>query len=155
MLAGNFRFSTEDADIAEIEQPWPTWLSETVERIAERNGWPPYWLNEAVTFHLSRLAEPARDLVAFGTFPRGEDKVGLTVFVPTAKYMLALKLKAMADVANLLRVLDIRDIEGAIAILAEYFPNSAADAEKQRFVLRHILSSGGAIDAPRYPRPGV
>ena len=37
-----------------------------------------------------------------------------------------------ADVANLLRVLDIRDIEGAIAILAEYFPNSAADAEKQR-----------------------
>ena len=29
MLAGNFRFSTEDADIAEIEQPWPTWLSET------------------------------------------------------------------------------------------------------------------------------
>ena len=55
MLAGNFRFSTEDADIAEIEQPWPTWLSETVERIAERNGWPQYWLNEAVTFHLSRL----------------------------------------------------------------------------------------------------
>ena len=52
-------------------------------------------------------------------------------------------------------LLDIRDIEGAIAILAEYFPNSAADAEKQRFVLRHILSSGGAIDAPRYPRPGV
>jgi hypothetical protein len=52
-------------------------------------------------------------------------------------------------------VLDIRDIEAAIAVLAEYFPNSAADAEKQRFVLRHILSSGGAIDAPRYPRPGV
>ena len=167
MLAGNFRFSTEDADIAEIEQPWPTWLSETVERIAERNGWPQYWLNEAVTFHLSRLAEPARDLVAFGTFPRGGDKVGLAVFLPTAKYMLALKLKAlrvadpgagpqdMADVANLLRVLDIRDIEAAIAILAEYFPNSAADADKQRFVLRHILSSGGAIDAPRYPRPGV
>jgi hypothetical protein len=167
MLAGNFRFSTEDADIAEIAQPWPAWLSETVQRIAERNGWSQYWLNEAVTFHLSRLAEPARDLVAFGTFPRGEDKVGLTVFVPTAKYMLALKLKAlrmadpaagpqdMADVANLLRVLDIRDIEAAIAVLAEYFPNSAADAEKQRFVLRHILSSGGAIDAPRYPRPGV
>ncbi len=164
MLASNFRFSTEDADIAEIEQPWPTWLSETVECIA---GWPQYWLNEAVTFNPSRLAEPARDLVAFGTFPRGGDKVGLAVFVPTAKYMLALELKAlrvadpgagpqdMADVANLLRVLDIRDIEAAIAILAEYFPNSAADVEKQRFVLRHILSSGGAIDAPRYPRPGV
>jgi hypothetical protein len=167
MLAGNFRFSTEDADIAEIGQPWPTWLSETVERIGERNGWPQYWLNEAVTFHLSRLPEPARDLVAFGTFPRGEDKVGLTVFVPTAKYMLALKLKALrvadpaagphdlTDVANLLRVLDIRDIEGAIAILTEYFPNSAADAGKQRFVLRHILSTGGAIDAPRYPRPSI
>jgi hypothetical protein len=167
MLAGNFRFSTEDVDIAEIGQPWPTWLSEVIERIARRSGWSDHWLNDAVTFHLSPLAEPARDLVPVGTFPRREDKVGLAVFVPTARYMLALKLKALrvaepgtgardiADVANLLRVLAIGDIEEAVAILREYFPNSAADADKQRFVLRHILSTEGAIDAPRYPRPGV
>ena len=87
-----------------------------------------------------------------GHFSARPEQVGLTVFVPTAEYMLALKLKALrvsdfdkgskdlADVANLLRVLDITDVEAAIAILAEYFPNSAADADKQRFVLKHVLS---------------
>jgi hypothetical protein len=52
--------------------------------------------------------------------------------------MLALKLKALrganyekgtkdlADVAGLLRVLDIKDVDAAIAILTEFFPKSAA-----------------------------
>jgi hypothetical protein len=167
MLASNFRFATEDVDIAEIGQPWPGWLSEAVERIAQRHGWSQHWLNDAVTFHLSPLAVPNRDLVPFGTFPRRSDKVGLAVFVPTARYMLALKLKALrvadpaagprdlSDVTNLLKVLDVTGVEAAIGILAEYFPNSAADADKQRFVLRHILSTEGNTDAPGYPRPGV
>ena len=70
MLASNFRFSTEDVDIAEIGRPWPDWLSAAVGRIGARNGWSDHWLNEAVTFHLSPLANPVRDLVALGTFPR-------------------------------------------------------------------------------------
>src|SRR5215831_17348187 len=78
MLASNFRFSTEDVDIAEIGRPWPDWLSAVVRRIAVRNGWPEDWLNEAVTFHLSPLANSARDLVVLGTFPRGCEQVGLT-----------------------------------------------------------------------------
>jgi hypothetical protein len=89
MLASNFRFSTEDVDIDEISRPWPDWLSAVVERIGVRNSWPTDWLNEAVTVHLSPLANPARDLVALGTFPRASEQVGLTVFVPTARYMLA------------------------------------------------------------------
>jgi hypothetical protein len=88
----------------------------------------------------------------------------LTVYVPTARYMLALKLKALrvadpgkglldiADVANLLKVLDITEVEHAIAVLAEYFPKSAADADEQRFVLRRILSGEGPTHAPSYPR---
>lgn len=167
ILASNFRFSTEDVDIAELGQPWPHWLSEVVERIAHRNRWSAHWLNDGVTFHLSALAVPARDLVAFGTYPRGiDEKAGLTVFVPTARYMLALKLKALRvaesakgakdidDVANLLRVLDVTDIEEAVTILAEFFPKSAADADKQRFVLKRILSMKASNDAPRYPRRG-
>ncbi|HEY2185472.1 MAG TPA: hypothetical protein VGH39_10805 [Xanthobacteraceae bacterium] len=163
MLASNFRFSTEDVDISEIGRPWPAWLSAVVESIAARNGWPPDWLNEAVTFHLSPLANPARDLVVLGTFPRGSERVGLTVFVPSARYMLALKLKALrvaefdsgsrdlADTAALLRVLQINQPEDAIAILAEYFPNSALHADKQRFVLKRLLSEEGPLDAPIYP----
>jgi hypothetical protein len=78
--------------------------------------------------------------------------------------MLALKLKAlrisdfekgqqdMADVAHLLKVLELTEIEQAIAILAEFFPKSAADADKQRFVLKRLFSRETSTDAPRYPR---
>jgi hypothetical protein len=164
MLASNFRFATEDVDIADIGQQWPEWLTRAVEIVAKEKGWSATWLNDAVTFHLSPLAQEERDLTAFGTFPRRTDDVGLIVLLPTARYMLALKLKAlrvsdfergkqdMADVAHLLKVLNIAEIEQAIAILAEFFPKSAADADKQRFVIKHLLSGGTSIDAPHYPR---
>jgi hypothetical protein len=163
MLASNFRFGTEDVDIAEIGQPWPAWLSNVVGEIARRNRWSEEWLNDGVTFHLSTLAVPHRDLIAFGTFPRRSEETGITVFVPTARYMLAMKLKSLRvsdyakgakdieDVRNLLGVLGIKDIEPAIAILTEFFPRSGADADKQRFVLKDILSKGAINDAPRYP----
>jgi hypothetical protein len=164
MLAGNFRFSTEDADIAEIGRPWPDWLSAVVARIASQNGWPDDWLNDAVSTFLSPLALNERDFVFMGTFPRATEHAGLRVFVPSAPYMLALKLKALrvskyekgttdlADVASLLSVLGITDVEGAITILTDFFPNSPADVDKARFVLRHILATKGSPDAPRYPR---
>jgi hypothetical protein len=155
-------------DIAELGQEWPEWLTEVVLRIATRNGWSDQWLNDGVTFHLSALAVPARDLVSFGTFPRGSsnERTGITVFVPTARYMLALKLKALRvsdfamgskdidDVGNLLGVLGIAEVEPAIEILTEFFPRSGADADKQRFVLKNILSKGATGNAPRYPRRG-
>jgi hypothetical protein len=164
MLASNFRFGTEDVDIAELGKQWPDWLKEVVGSIAVRNGWAEEWLNDSVTFHLSSFAVPSRDLIAFGTFPLRSDKTGITVFVPTARYMLALKLKALRvsdftkgskdidDVRNLLGALNIAEIEPAIEILTEFFPRSGADADKQRFVLKNILSKGPVENAPRYPR---
>ena len=167
MLASNFRFSTEDVDISEIGRPWPAWLSKVVHRIAVTNGWAKEWLNEAVTFHLSPLAHAARDLVALGTFPRAAEQAGVAVFVPTARYMLALKLKALrvanfdkgskdlADVTALLRVLGIKSIDEAIEVLAEFFPKSAAHADKQRFVLKYIFGAERPDDAPSYPRTSL
>jgi hypothetical protein len=166
MLAGNFRFRTEDVDISQIGPPWPQWLSEVVRRIALQNAWGEAWFNEAVDSFLSQIANPIRDLVAFGSFPRASDAVGLNILVPSAEYMLALKLMAlrvsdfnkgtkdMSDVANLLRVLDITDVEPAIEILRRYFPKSASHADKQRFVLKFVLSEGKPSHAPRYPRSG-
>ena len=163
MLAGNFRFATEDVDIAEIGTPWPDWLAAAVRDIAERNGWAEDWLNDAVTFHLSPLADRAADHIEFGSFPQ-TGPPGLDVIVPTTGYLLALKLKAMrvldaakgereaADILGLMRILAV-DAEGAMAILRRYFPNSAADGGKQRFLLRHLKPSGdGDGDAPRYGR---
>jgi hypothetical protein len=113
---------------------------------------------------LSPLAQLDRDHLAFGTFPRRSEKVGLTVFIPTARYLLAMKLKSlrisdfkkgaqdMADTAHLLRAAGVTEAEQAIAILAEFFPISAVDADKQRFVLKRLFSQDqAATDASKYP----
>jgi hypothetical protein len=164
MLASNFRFATEDVDIAEIGGEWPEWLTNVVAVVAREKGWSADWLNDAVTFHLSPRAELQRDHLPFGNFPRRTEAVGLTVFIPTPRYLLALKLKSlrisnfekgaadMADTANLLRVAGITEVEQGVAVLAEFFPRSAADADKQRFVLKRLLSQEPAIHAPKYPR---
>jgi hypothetical protein len=88
---------------------------------------------------------------------------GLAVSIPSADYLLALKLKAARivdpllgeterlDILNLMRVVGISTVEEAIALLGRYFPVSAASSEKQRFLLKNINREGG-IDAPRYPR---
>lgn len=163
MLASNFRFATEDADIAELARPWPDWLTRVVAEIAAENGWVPEWLNEAVQFHLSPLADRTTDHTEFGTFPRGSTP-GLRVYVPGAEYMLALKLKAMrvndplrgeqeaAGIRNLIRVAGVTDVDGAIDVLGRYFPRSAKDADRQRFLLRHIWPEKASDrDPPRYP----
>ena len=164
MLASNFRFSTEDVDVSKLEQPWPEWLRQIVDRLAAQNGWQPDWFNDGVVFHLSALADLGGDHLEFGSFPRGGDP-GLIVYVPSAQYLLALKLKAIRvndplrgeqerlDILNLMRVAGIRGADDAIALLARFFPNSGAAAEKQRFLLKH-MNLEGAVDAPEYPRRG-
>jgi hypothetical protein len=165
MLASNFRFSTEDVDVSKLEQPWPEWLRHVVDNLATANDWQSDWFNDGVAFHLSALADRAGDHSEFGTFPRDVEAPGLIVYVPSAQYLLALKLKAMRvndpvrgeqerlDILNLMRVAGIRNAEEAIALLARFFPNSGASAEKQRFLLKHMKLEG-AVDAPEYPRRG-
>jgi len=163
MLASNFRFATEDVDVSELERPLPGWLAEVVHEIAKKNLWQDDWFNDAVAFHLSSLADSAADHLEFGTFPRDGTSPGLVVSVPSAEYLLALKVKAVRvldpvrgemerlDILNLMQVVGISTAEEAIALLGRYFPVSAASSEKQRFLLENMSREGG-IDAPKYPR---
>jgi hypothetical protein len=163
MLASNFRFATEDVDVSRLEHPLPRWLSDVVDEIARKNDWANDWFNDAVAFHLSALADHAADHLEFGTFPRDGSAPGLVVSVPSADYLLALKLKAARvldplrgeterlDILNLMRVVGISTIEEAVALLGRYFPVSAASPEKLQFLLRHMNREGEA-DAPKYPR---
>jgi hypothetical protein len=48
MLASNFRFATENVEIADIGQAWPQWLRDVVAVIAREKGWSEDWLNDAV-----------------------------------------------------------------------------------------------------------
>jgi hypothetical protein len=145
MLASSFRFVSEDVAIAPLER-WPDWLIAEVKKTASSNGWAEDWLNDAVGVHLSRTAGAA-DHILFESFPREGDEIGLRIFVPTAEYMLALKLKALrlvepakgaqegADVLALMQVCGVRTADEAVAALARYFPVSAAAPEKLRFLL--------------------
>lgn len=163
MLASNFRFATEDVDVSELEHPLPGWLAAVVDEIARENGWLDDWFNDGVAFHLSPLADRALDHLEFGTFPRDGTPPGLAVSVPSAEYLLALKLKAARvtdplrgeterlDILNLMQVVGISTAEDAIALLGRYFPVSAASSEKQRFLLKNMNRKGGN-DAPKYPR---
>jgi hypothetical protein len=163
MLASNFRFATEDVDVSELPRPLPDWLSRTVQEIAGERDWQQDWFNDAVAFHLSALADSADDHLEFGTFPRDGTPPGLVVSVPTAEYLLALKLKAFRimdplrgeaerlDILNLMRVVGVSTVDEAIVLLGKYFPLSAASPEKQRFLLKN-MNREGATDAPRYPR---
>jgi hypothetical protein len=163
LLASNFRFATEDVDVSELEHPLPGWLAEIVNEIAKQNNWQDSWFNDGVAFHLSPLADRAADHLEFGTFPRDGSPPGLVVSVPSAEYLLALKLKAIRvtdplrgeterlDILNLMQVVGISTAEDAIALLGRYFPVSAASPEKQRFLLKNMNRAGG-VDAPKYPR---
>jgi hypothetical protein len=162
MLASNFRFATEDVGVSQLEHPLPEWLSVVVSEIARKNQWQDDWFNDGVVFHLSSLADRV-DHLEFGTFPRDGTPPGLVVSVPSAEYLLALKLKAARvtdplrgeterlDILNLMQVAGISTVEDAIALLGRCFPVSAASAEKQRFLLENMNREGGS-DAPRYPR---
>jgi hypothetical protein len=163
LLASNFRFATEDVDVSKLEHPLPAWLAEIVDEIAKQNNWQDNWFNDGVAFHLSPLADRAADHLEFGTFPRDGSPPGLVVSVPSAEYLLALKLKAIRvtdplrgeterlDILNLMQVVGISTAEDAIALLGRYFPVSAASPEKQRFLLKNMNRAGG-VDAPKYPR---
>lgn len=159
MLASNFRFATEDVDVSQLDHPFPDWLEAVVDKIAKENGWQGDWFNDGVVFHLSSLADLARDHLEFGTFPRDDSPPGLAVSVPSAEYLLALKLRAARildpvrgeterlDILNLMKVVGISTADEAIALL----PASAASSEKLRFLLKNMKLEGG-IDAPKYPR---
>jgi hypothetical protein len=163
MLASNFRFATEDVDVSELERPLPDWLAAVVHEVAAENRWREDWFNDGVAFHLSSFADRAADHLEFGTFPRDGTPAGLVVSVPSAEYLLALKLKAFRimdplrgeaerlDILNLMRVVGVSTIEDAIILLGRYFPASAVSSEKQRFLLKNMNREGGA-DAPKYPR---
>lgn len=163
MLMSNFRFATEDVDVSELPRPIPEWLTAIVREIARENRWQDDWFNDGVAFHLSPLADRAADHLEFGTFPRDGSSPGLVVSVPSAEYLLALKLKAFRimdplrgeterlDILNLMQVVGVATVDDAIALLGRYFPKSAASSEKQRFLLKNMSREGGA-DAPKYPR---
>ena len=137
ILASNFRAATADVDaVAQLDQAT---VDRLAKEIARDRQWADDWLNDGVRTFLS----PSVDGIAqhhglFRAYPNDDDP-GLRVFVPSAEYMLALKLAALRvdpargakdrdDIKNLLKIVGISTAEEAAAFTAAFFPEYATSS---------------------------
>jgi len=95
-------------------------LRRAAKRIAEREGLPEDWLNDAVKGFFSQA----------GRFEIYEELTNLRIFAPHPEYLLAMKCLAMRlgeeyhdseDVAALLRILNLHSMKEAEDILGRYY----------------------------------
>ena len=163
MLVSNFRVATRDVDAVAAEDQG------LVERlagaIAARRNWPADWLNDGVRTYLSPAVDGMRQHHAlFRAYP-SEPKPGLWVFVPSAEYILAMKLMAMridpaagtADFWDILNLLDIVGLkaEEVVSFAAAFYPEARISARLQLGIrellrARDELTKGGPGEPPTY-----
>jgi hypothetical protein len=133
-LAFDARPSTKDVDA--LFRP-ARLVREAAARVAAKAGMRDDWLNDAVKGYLG----PRGQFQAYLELPH------LKVFVARPQYLLAMKCAAMRlgeefhdldDVRYLLRHLDIRTPDEALAIVSEYF-DEADLRPKTRLILEELL----------------
>jgi hypothetical protein len=163
MLVSNFRVSTKDVDaVAASDQ---TFIDSAARIVADRRGWPHDWLNDGVRTYLSPAATGQRHHAFFRSYP-DEAKPGLRVFVPTAEYMLAMKLMAMRvdvtsegedldDILNLLDVVGLARKEDVVGFAAGFYPEARISAKimlalDDLWRLHEERTKASAHEPPRY-----
>ena len=129
--------TTQDVD-ARIDDGHQAVLT-VVSTVARRRGLPTTWLNEQATAYLP-AAPDQRAPVMF-------DSPHLIITGASAEHLLAMKPEAarrtdQADIATLLRTLDIQDANAAMAIHADLFPHSE-QAGRARKILDIVLPEPG------------
>ncbi len=137
-LAYAARPSTQDVDA--LFRP-ARQVREAAARVAERAGVQPDWLNDAVKGFLSERGE-------FSPFL----ELGhLRVMVAQAEYLLAMKCLSLRigaefhdedDVRYLLRHLDIRAYEKAVAVITRFYPLERFP-QKTLYALAELLPKQG------------
>ena len=113
MLASNFRVSTRDVD-AVADDDGQRVIERLAGLIAARRGWPPDWLNDQVYPFLSELVDGLDNHHRLYRSYPSEHEPGLRVFVPSAEYLLAMKLMAMR----------IPDLDGSMDFLEAFYPQA-------------------------------
>ncbi len=137
MLVSDFRVASADVDaVAVTDQGF---VDQIARAIAERHGWPGDWLNDGVRTYLSPAVDAPDHHLMIGTYP-SEQTPGLRVYVPTAEYMLAMKLMAMRidaasdskdldDIVNLMQVVGIRSGKDLVDAASRYYPEAKVSAK--------------------------
>lgn len=160
MLVSNFRMASQDVDaVAATDQGF---IDRVAAEIAERRGWPHDWLNDGVRTYLSPSVEAPDDLALTATYP-SEQTPGLRVYVPTAEYMLAMKLMSLriggvdgekdrGDIDNLIRIVGVGTPQDLVALAARYYPEARVSSKLRTAAASLIGSAREDSDgeAPRY-----
>ena len=132
-LAFKARPATKDVDA--IFEPVKT-IRGVINKIAEKYGLNEGWLNFAVKMF---VVEHERKILF--DFPN------LKVFVPSADYLLAMKVLAMRaesfdaeDVEFLIKHLNLKNFDEVLDIVAEYYPKKDVKSES-KFQLEEIFEN--------------
>jgi hypothetical protein len=137
-LAYATRPSTQDVDA--LFRP-PTEIRTAAARVAIRTGVKPDWLNDGVKGFLSAQ----RDFAPFLELDH------LRIMVAQPEYLLAMKCLAMRigaefhdedDMRYLLRHLDLRNSEKALAVITKYYPLERFP-QKTLYALAELLPKSG------------
>lgn len=140
-LVYGFRDATKDVDAVIRQNEVGKKLAA---KVAVELGLPDDWLNDDVKQFLAEK-EAKRSL------PENEFGEGLRVVVPTAAYLLAMKLRACrpplpgyagdyGDIRFLVQKMNIGSLEEAETIHNKFFPHDALSAEAQEVVKGAIQS---------------
>jgi hypothetical protein len=155
MLVSNFRVTSQNVDaVAATDQ---IFIDKVAKDIAAAKSWPDDWLNDGVRTYLSPNVDPPADHELYATYP-SEARPGLRVYVPTAEYMLAMKLMALRiddisggkdkdDIVNLLQIVDIKSKNELITFAAQYYPEARVSAKL-------LLASDQLIALSKSPKAG-
>ena len=145
-LVHEARDATMDVDaIYEPREP----IAALVRKIAESEGLPGDWLNDAVKGFIA--PDAPRDY--YLSLPN------LDVYAVSPEYLLAMKLMAareeldLDDVIFLMRKLEISTVESASQTLLKFFHVSTVPANSW-LMLEHAAEVIGAQKGPRVPSPG-
>ena len=136
ILLWEFRKSTMDIDI--MIRNGAEDIKNIAKDIAAQKGYPDNWLNDQVkTFSSENYKERL-----FLEIPQSEPS--LRIFVPTTKYLLAMKCLAMRhetdieDVKNLIKLLRIDREEDVIKIIDKYYPENVIH-DRTLFGIKNIF----------------
>ena len=145
VLAYQSRFSTDDVDGSGY--PTDEVLAEA-EKVAERRGLRPNWLDDSVKVYFPLASEPEwRPVIKMGS---------VEVVVADERTLLAMKMRASrgrrdeADIEFLLGKCRITSVADALALYEEYFPEDELPPQAIP-MLRHALSESPGPGASRRP----
>ena len=145
VLAYQSRFSTDDVDGSGY--PTDEVLAEA-EKVAERRGLRPNWLDDSVKVYFPLANEPEwRPVIKVGS---------VEVVVADERTLLAMKMRASrgrrdeADIEFLLGKCRITSVADALALYEEYFPEDELPPQAIP-MLRHALGESPGPGASRRP----